>query len=108
MRVCNETEGIDRESPFTNATPEPNPNAEGWDNTNVSVRRNCTDALSGIARCPNLSSLTTEGTNQTVKGPVTDRAGNTARTTTTLKIDKTPPNVVAVVEPQAKDENVNE
>src|SRR5262249_46154457 len=49
------------------------------------------DARSGVALCSAPVVVAQEGAGQTIQGSVTDNAGNTANTSVTLKIDKTPP-----------------
>src|SRR6202008_317509 len=70
--------GVDNEPPTIKATVSPGPNAAGWNNTNVTVKFTCTDAISGIATCPPSQTVTTEGANQVISGTATDNAGNTA------------------------------
>ncbi len=62
-----------------------------WYNTDVTVTFFCSDALSGIASCPEPVTVSTEGAGQIVTGTAVDRAGNTASVPVTLNIDKTPP-----------------
>ena len=80
---------------FAAATQSPAANANGWNNANVTVNWNCTDALSGVtATCT--SPVTTASTSSagTTVGPVTatDKAGNTASSGTyVVYLDKTAP-----------------
>src|ERR1700752_1350814 len=56
---------IDKTSPvitFTNRTPAPN--ANGWNNTDVTVNWSCTDSLSGAASASVSQTISTEGANQ--------------------------------------------
>lgn len=79
----------------------PQPNAAGWNNTDVTVTFTCKDEGAGIATCPDPVVLSAEGADQQVSGVATDRAGNTAQITTQpIKIDKTAP-VVTVEGGQA-------
>jgi len=87
-------------------------NADGWNNTAVDVRFTCTDMDSGVdsisatgaatgvsATSPLDVSVTTEGTNQSVTGTCTDKAGNSAQATVSdIDVDKTKP-VVSVTGP---------
>ena len=51
--------------------------ASGWYNGPVTVGFTCSDALSGVAICPDPVVLSANGAN-TARGTVTDKAGNTA------------------------------
>jgi len=84
---------IDKTPPAVTANVSPAANAAGWNNSNVTVNFNCTDALSGVDLCPAQVIASTEGANQAFLGTARDRAGNTADASATLNIDKTPPNV---------------
>ncbi len=85
--------GADNTPPSISVTASPLPNAAGWNNTNVTATFTCQDTISGIASCSGPVTVTTEGAGQTVTGTAVDKAGNTATTTVTLSIDKTPPTV---------------
>jgi hypothetical protein len=87
--------GIDKTSPTIGHTQSPAANADGWNNTNVTVTFVCNDALSAIASCTGPQSVTTEGKAQTVTGTAKDNAGNTATDPASVSIDKTKP-VVSV------------
>ncbi len=84
---------IDTTGPMIVMTRTPVPNANGWNNTDVTVSFDCLDALSGLAGNPPPATTvsTTEGANQTVTGSCEDVAGNTAQFTTEINIDKTAP-----------------
>ena len=74
------------------ATPEPN--AFGWNNTDVLVDFTCSDAESGVASCAADTIVTGERAGQSVTGTATDNAGNTAETTVgPINIDKTRPDL---------------
>ena len=90
---------IDKTPPLIITTASPPPNAAGWNNTSVTVVFNCSDALSGVDVCPAPVTASAEGANQAVSGTARDRAGNTASASTTLNIDKTPPNIT-ITSPQ--------
>ena len=83
---------IDKTSPviaFTSRTPA---NANGWNNTDVTVNWSCTDGLSGPASASVSQTVTTEGANQSATGTCQDLAGNTATDTQSgINIDKTAP-----------------
>ncbi|MFC1815941.1 hypothetical protein ACFL0M_08370, partial [Thermodesulfobacteriota bacterium] len=92
---------LDRTPPEIVATASPPPNAEGWNNTDVTVTFACTDAMSGIEACPDPSLVNTEGVGQSVPGAATDKAGNTGQLAppVVLNIDRTPPEIVATASP---------
>ncbi|MBZ5626970.1 MAG: PQQ-binding-like beta-propeller repeat protein [Acidobacteriia bacterium] len=60
----------------------------------MSATYSAEDTTSGVASVTPPVTVTTEGANQAVTGTATDHAGNTATTSLTLNIDKTPPGVV--------------
>ncbi len=93
------TLNIDETPPNISAVSSPGPNAAGWNNSDVTVSFTCTDSLSGVANCPQPTTVTTEGANQTVTGTVMDIAGNSAVTLAGFNLDKTPPVATAVVTP---------
>jgi len=87
--------GVDNQPPTIKASVSPVPNAVGWNNTNVTVKFTCADAISGISTCPPSQTVTTEGANQIISGTAIDNAGNTASTSVTLNISKMPPRMTA-------------
>lgn len=93
------TINIDRTPPTIQAVASPRLNAAGWSNSNVTVTFNCGDTLSGIARCTLPTTISSDGARQVVTGTATDLAGNTASTSITVKLDKTPPTITATVSP---------
>jgi hypothetical protein len=90
--------GVDNDPPLITANVSPAPNSAGWNKSDVTVTFTCTDATSGIANCPSPQTITGEVSSQTISGTATDNAGNSASTSVTVKIDKTPP-VVTVASP---------
>jgi len=91
---------IDITGPTIMATRTPGPNPLGWNNTDVTVRFDCADALSGLAGSPpDPTTVSTEGANQAVTGTCQDVAGNSAEFTTEINIDKTPPTISASASP---------
>src|SRR6266566_3596849 len=82
---------IDKTPPTITATPSPVPNANGWNNSNVTVTFTCGDSLSGVANCPSPITVSTEGANQVISGTATDQAGNAMSASVTVNLDKTPP-----------------
>ncbi|MEM9557543.1 MAG: carboxypeptidase regulatory-like domain-containing protein [Acidobacteriota bacterium] len=92
---------VDITPPTIGSTVDPPANSAGWHQTPVDLSYECTDALSGIAVCPGMARIDSEGAGQVFVGVAVDRAGNTASITDTLSIDRTPPVLVAAVAPQA-------
>ncbi|WP_027481672.1 PxKF domain-containing protein [Deinococcus pimensis] len=90
---------IDTVKPVLIAKRNVQPNGEKWNNTDVTVTFECSDALSGLtATCPTAQTFG-EGAAQTAKASVTDRAGNTAEVTEgPINVDKTAPIVRAVAD----------
>ncbi len=93
--------GLDNTPPTITATVTPQANADGWHNSPVTVAFTCIDAISGIATCPAAVVVNTDGANQAISGTAVDKAGNTATTTVTLNLDRTPPSLQAVLTPTA-------
>lgn len=91
--------GVDNDPPTIQASVSPTPNAAGWNNNNVTVTFTCSDATSGVAICPQPQTLTNDGAGQVVSGMATDKAGNTASTSVTVNLDKTPPTVTIASPP---------
>src|SRR5207253_772288 len=92
---------IDKTPPNISGTRAPAPNANGWNNTNVSINFQCTDVLSGLApgSPPTPTVLSAEGAAQSVSGTCQDLAGNSAiATVSEINIDKTPP-LIAITSP---------
>jgi len=83
---------LDKTPPTITAARAPLANAFGWNNTDVTVSFDCSDALSGVATCTSSQTITTEGPNQSRAGQVADKAGNEASTSVGgINLDKTPP-----------------
>lgn len=91
--------GVDNAPPFITATVSPTPNAAGWNTADVTVTFTCSDAISGVANCPPPQTVTGDVASQTVTGTATDRAGNSASTSVIVKIDRTPPAIIASISP---------
>jgi hypothetical protein len=94
---------IDRTPPVATATKSPAANANGWNNTNVTVTFEGADSLSGsgIASCTAPTVLSAEAAGQSASGTCSDVAGNTSQAATAsgINIDKTAP-AVAITTPQ--------
>jgi hypothetical protein len=93
---------IDKTSPIIEAVATPAPNANGWNNTDVTVSFNASDALSGIFSSSSPVTVTSEGAGQLVTGTATDRAGNTATVNISINIDKTAPEALIQFDPVTK------
>ena len=62
---------LDRTLPTITGSRAPAPNANGWNNTSVTVSFTCSDALSGVKSCSGPTTLSSQGANQTAPGWVT-------------------------------------
>src|SRR6185503_9478883 len=83
---------LDKTNPSISFTGRTAPNANGWNNSNVTANWTCSDALSGPVSDIVNQTLTSEGANQSVTGTCSDAAGNTASDTQGgINIDKTAP-----------------
>lgn len=82
-------------APTITGTITPQPNAAGWNNSDVNVRWTVNDSASGIdpMTIPSDRILTAEGDSLQVTGTVKDKAGNSATETVRIKIDRTPPTI---------------
>ncbi len=86
---------IDKTAPSITAQRDTAPNANGWNNTSVTVSFSGSDTLSGVVFCSPAVRLRDDGANQSVSGNCTDNAGNQSAPATLngINIDKTPPTV---------------
>jgi len=80
------------------ATPAPPPNAAGWNNSDVTVSFTCAGGVPPL-QCPASQTVSLEGANQAISGTVTDAAAQTASTSVSINLDKTPPQISAAVSP---------
>ncbi|HWQ11260.1 MAG TPA: PxKF domain-containing protein [Roseiflexaceae bacterium] len=89
---------IDKTAPTVSASASPAANANGWNNTNVTVSFTGSDGLSGIDSCDAAVVLSGEGANQSATGTCTDKAGNVSAPAIVsgINIDKTAPTVSLV------------
>ncbi|HET9655133.1 MAG TPA: PxKF domain-containing protein [Kineosporiaceae bacterium] len=91
---------VDDVPPTIDVQRTPAPNANGWNNSAVTVSFHCEDHESGIASengCSGPTTFTQEGKGQTVTGTATDAAGNTAGVTVDdVDIDLTAPTFATV------------
>lgn len=81
---------VDKTAPTVTAELSPRPNAQGWNNGDVTVSFRCEDSVSGVARCSNPVRVTQEG-RQEIRGTGEDRAGNVGSATANVNLDKTAP-----------------
>src|SRR5436305_1674485 len=72
---------LDKTAPTITGSRSPAANANGWNNTDVTVSFSCSDALAGINACASPQTLTGNGANQSATGSATDNADNTASAT---------------------------
>jgi len=85
---------IDKTPPAIVGSRSPDANANGWNNTDVTVSFTCSDGLSGIDSCSGPTVLSGEGAGQSVTGWAVDKAGNSASAAVgDIHIDKTPPSL---------------
>jgi len=95
---------VDKTPPVITGARGPLPNANGWNNTDVTVSFNCSDSLSGLAAGspPADAVLSNEGAGQSVTSSCQDLAGNSSSATVgNISIDKTPPMITGSRTPQA-------
>jgi hypothetical protein len=89
---------VDLTAPTISGSAEPAPNANGWNNTDVTVTFTCGDSLSDIAYCSPSQTLSSEGADQSATGTAVDNAGNSATATVSgINIDLTAPTLTIVV-----------
>jgi RHS repeat-associated protein len=79
--------------PQITATVGPGANANGWNNTPVTVTFTCHAGSAAITQCPSPAIVSTEGANQQISGTVTDQAGLNATATANVSIDLTAPSL---------------
>jgi sugar lactone lactonase YvrE len=93
---------IDTTAPEVTGARTPLANANGWNNTDVTVSVSATDALSGVAECEQDVVLSVEGASQSATMSCTDLAGNSASASVGgINIDKTAPEVTGSRSPLA-------
>jgi hypothetical protein len=89
---------LDKTPPTITATLTPAPNANGFNNTDVTVTYACSDALSGlntaygdgVTGCPSDEHVSAEGLTTIHRG-IFDNAGNGTQSAVDVRIDKTKP-----------------
>src|SRR4051794_36681827 len=83
---------LDKTAPTITGSRTPAANANGWNNTDVTVTFAPADATSGVKSSSAPTTLSTSAANQSVTGTVTDNADNAASTTVGgINIDKVAP-----------------
>jgi CSLREA domain-containing protein len=91
---------IDKTAPSISLNLRTAANSNGWNNTNVLLEWNCSDALSGAVNPSVSQTVSSEGANQTAMGTCVDLAGNSASDTQSgINIDKTAPALNPSVSP---------
>ncbi|MFI7543882.1 fibronectin type III domain-containing protein [Actinoplanes sp. NPDC049599] len=88
--------GTDRTPPTITATLS-QPPVNGWFRAPVTVHFTCADDSGVIAGCPADILTGADNAAQRISGTAVDGAGNTATSTMTLKLDRTPPTITATV-----------
>lgn len=85
---------IDMTPPTVRGDRTPGPNPSQWNNIDVTVSFECSDALSGVDACSGPQVVSGEGAGQSRTGTAVDLAGNTATFTVgNINVDKTPPTI---------------
>jgi len=99
--ACEKNPNTETEPPIITASTAPAPNANDWNNSDVTITFECVDneGGSGVASVTGPITVTTEGANQQFIGTCTDVAGNSATVTVIVSLDKTPPIMIASTDP---------
>jgi hypothetical protein len=85
----------DATAPSVSASPERQPDANGWYNKALSVRFSGSDALSGVASCSTAAYNGPDTPEASVSGSCVDSAGNTGTATLKVQYDATAPTAEA-------------
>ncbi|WP_067495526.1 fibronectin type III domain-containing protein [Actinoplanes sp. TFC3] len=85
------TVNVDLVGPEVTAKVIGEKNAAGWYSAAPTVQFSCTDTGSSVATCPADVTVTGEGTQLSVSGTATDKAGNSTTKTLGVNVDKTAP-----------------
>jgi hypothetical protein len=94
----------DATAPVATATPDPQPNAAGWNKSNVTLTFTATDVTAGIESCDAPKSYSGPDTQSTtLSGTCKDKAGNTDAASRTLRYDATAPILTDAVPRRAAD-----
>lgn len=93
---------IDETPPTITATATPDPNAAGWNTTDVTITYACSDVPSGVAFCPPQQVVSNDGKGQQITASASDVAGNTnSAVPTIINLEKTAPGITASAIPAA-------
>jgi hypothetical protein len=84
---------LDKTAPSISGSRNPVANANGWNNTNVTVSFSCSDGRSGVRTCTGPTSFTSNVSGQSVVGSAFDFAGLTSSTTVVVNVDKNAPTI---------------
>jgi hypothetical protein len=97
----------DNIAPAVTHTLSPVPNADDWNNSNVTVTFTAKDddAGSGVASVTAPVTVSTETASQLINGTATDTAGNVGTDTVTVKLDKTAPSISGAIVSGTKGSN---
>ncbi len=88
--------------PTISAAASPAPNANGWNNSTVTVTFTCVAGSYPIATCPSPVQVTTQGANQSICGHAVDTQGNSsAQACDTINLELTLPSITSSVSPTA-------
>jgi IPT/TIG domain/Glucodextranase, domain B len=95
--TSNQTNFVVGIPPSIIASVYPPPNANGWNNSDVTVNFTCTAGSSPIVTCPPTQNVTSEGAHQVISGVTADTNGLNATASVTLSIDRTNPILTGTV-----------
>ncbi|HET7072826.1 MAG TPA: PxKF domain-containing protein [Mycobacterium sp.] len=83
---------LDKTAPTITGNRSPAANANGWNNSDVTVGFSCSDSLAGIKSCSGPTTLTDSAANQSVTATAVDNADNSASASVSgINIDKVAP-----------------
>lgn len=99
---------IDKTAPGIVANRTPAANANGWNNSDVTVTFTGNDGLSGLVSCTTPVVFSAEGAGQSATGTCADNAGNSSSATVNnINIDKTAPTATATASPASNSNGWN-
>ncbi len=84
---------LDKTAPTITGLRNPAANANGWNNSDVTVSFSCSDGRSGIKTCSSSTSFSSNVVGQPVVGSAVDFADNTSSATVIVNVDKDPPTI---------------
>ncbi|MFL6136292.1 MAG: OmpL47-type beta-barrel domain-containing protein [Frankiaceae bacterium] len=96
---------IDKTAPTISHAIKPDPNDDGWNNSDATVHFLCDDPTSGVKSCTADQVVTTEAADQKVVGTAVDNAGNSSSDTATVNLDKTKPTITGKADRPANADN---